>query len=223
MYPFVIFYLVWEFEKIVANVAWIWTIITVGSHVQCKNLPCVEIPVTDVTLELPVNILMELHTCTVPESLPTLTAYNPFLVECTNSTATGTSINLHFVLWVPEVLKVSGFVKILCTFRFLPNIVLQLSWPSLANLRRNVQLVHSENACQIPHPWCISYSPWYDGLVIRENTMLFSWMKKKHSTRYLYITPVVQLCHMIYCIIHKCIHLSIMLSHKLTRIMEKCK
>jgi hypothetical protein len=64
----------------------------------------------DVTFELPVNILMELHTCTLPESLPTLTADNPFLVERTNSTATGASINLDFVPRVPEVLKVSGFV-----------------------------------------------------------------------------------------------------------------
>jgi len=199
MYSFVILYLVWEFERLVAHVAWIWTIIAEGSHVQCKNLPCVKMPATNITLELPVNILMELHTCTVPESLPTLTADYPFLVECRNSTATGTSINLHFVLLVTEVLKVLGFVNILCTFRFLPNIVVQLSWLSLTNLRRRemynnitylhyVQLVHSENACQIPYPWCISYSLWHDGLVIRENTMLFSWMKKEHQHD-IYISP----------------------------------
>jgi hypothetical protein len=73
-------------------------IITVGSHVHCKNLPCVEMPATNITFELLVNILMELHTCTLPESLPTLTVDNPFLVERTNSTATEASINLDFVL-----------------------------------------------------------------------------------------------------------------------------
>jgi len=41
----------------------------------------------------------------------------------------------------------------------------------------------------------------------------FSWMKNEHSTRYLYIAKVVQLCHMMHCIVHKCIRLSVMLSH----------
>jgi hypothetical protein len=65
---------------------------------NCKNLPHVEMPTTDITFELPVNILMEIHTCTLPESLPTLTVDNPFLVERTNSIATEASINLDFVL-----------------------------------------------------------------------------------------------------------------------------
>jgi hypothetical protein len=63
-------------------------------------------------------------------------------VERTNSIATEASINLDFVLWVPEVLKVSDFVQILCTFRFLPNKVVQLSWLSLANLKRR-QMYHN--------------------------------------------------------------------------------
>ena len=74
MYPLVVFYLVSEFESLVANVAWIWKFITVSSHVQCKNLLCEEMLATDITFELPVNTFIELRTCPVPERLPTLTA-----------------------------------------------------------------------------------------------------------------------------------------------------